>query len=105
MPGQDQHHDGLDPAVIALRNVWVQYTGVIGISVMSVAMVVATRPRWLESSQVGLDKTYRFMGDPRHGLAVMVESTENGDSVVWRVEAAIRVGKSADFNEVLSIFG
>ncbi len=45
---------------ISVRHVMVQYSGIIGISVMSVAMILATRPRWLESYLGGLDKTYRL---------------------------------------------
>ena len=45
---------------IALRNLFVQYSGVLGISVMSIAMILATRPRWLEPLLGGLDKSYRL---------------------------------------------
>lgn len=38
----------------------VQYTGLIGMVCMSVAMILALRPRWLESWFGGLDKIYRF---------------------------------------------
>lgn len=44
----------------SFRAVFVQYTGVIGISVMSVAMLLATRPKWMESRLNGLDKMYRL---------------------------------------------
>ena len=43
-----------------IRHEWMQYTGVIGICVMSIAMVLATRPRWLEAPLGGLDKGYRL---------------------------------------------
>lgn len=42
------------------RTVFMQYTGVLGIGVMSVAMVLATRPKWLEPRLHGLDKMYRL---------------------------------------------
>lgn len=45
---------------IAVRNEFVQYTGVLGIGVMSVAMILATRPLWLEPWLGGLDKSYRL---------------------------------------------
>ena len=45
---------------IAIRNLLVQYSGVIGIGVMSVAMVLALRPVWLEPWLGGLDKSYRL---------------------------------------------
>lgn len=43
-----------------LRRALVQYTGVLAIGVMSVGMVLATRPRWLEPHLGGLDKMYRL---------------------------------------------
>lgn len=42
------------------RDAAVQLTGVITIAAMSVAMVLATRPRWLEPHLGGLDKMYRL---------------------------------------------
>ncbi len=44
----------------AFRTVWVQYSGVLVMAMMSVAMVLATRPRWLEPHLDGLDKMYRL---------------------------------------------
>ncbi len=44
----------------ALRTVLMQYTGVIGMGAMSVAMLLATRPKWLEPPLDGLDKMYRL---------------------------------------------
>ncbi|WP_254899275.1 ferredoxin reductase family protein [Thalassococcus arenae] len=49
-----------DLTVITLRNLLVQYSGVIGISVMSVALILAVRPVWLEPWLGGLDKSYRL---------------------------------------------
>jgi predicted ferric reductase len=43
-----------------LRAVWVQYTGFIAIAAMSIAMVLATRPRSIEYPLGGLDKMYRL---------------------------------------------
>lgn len=43
-----------------LRDPSVQLTGVIGIAVMSVGMVLAARPVWLETPLGGLDKMYRL---------------------------------------------
>jgi predicted ferric reductase len=45
---------------IAIRNLLVQYSGVIGIGVMSVAMLLALRLVWLEPWLGGLDKSYRL---------------------------------------------
>lgn len=46
--------------VITIRNLFVQCSGVIGMGVMSVAMVLAVRPVWLEPWFGGLDKSYRL---------------------------------------------
>jgi predicted ferric reductase len=43
-----------------IRTVWVQYTGVVAITAMSIAMVLATRPRSIEYPLGGLDKMYRL---------------------------------------------
>lgn len=45
---------------MALRDAMVQYSGVIAIGVMSVAMVLALRPRWPERWFGGMDKMYRL---------------------------------------------
>lgn len=45
---------------IAVRNLLVQYSGVLSISVMSIAMILATRSKWLEQRLNGLDKSYRL---------------------------------------------
>ncbi|MGR5133436.1 ferredoxin reductase family protein [Vibrio alfacsensis] len=42
------------------RSVFIQYSGVIGIAAMSVAMLLATRAKWLEKPLGGLDKMYRL---------------------------------------------
>lgn len=44
----------------ALRTVLINYTGVIGIGVMSVGMILALRPVRIEPLLDGLDKTYRL---------------------------------------------
>jgi predicted ferric reductase len=46
--------------VIALRNLAVQYSGVLAIGAMSVAMILATRSPWVERRLNGLDKSYRL---------------------------------------------
>lgn len=38
----------------------LQYSGILAISAMSIAMVLATRPRWLENTLGGLDKGYHL---------------------------------------------
>jgi len=44
----------------AFRTVLVQFTGVIAMGAMSVAMLLAIRPKWLEPHLDGLDKMYRL---------------------------------------------
>lgn len=44
----------------SFRTVFVQYTGVLGFGVMSIAMLLALRPKWLEPYLDGLDKMYRL---------------------------------------------
>lgn len=44
----------------ALRGFMVQYSGVLAMGCMSLAMILATRPRWLEGRFGGLDKLYRL---------------------------------------------
>lgn len=44
----------------AIRSLAVQYSGLLAMACMSVAMILATRPRWPERWLGGLDKMYRF---------------------------------------------
>lgn len=44
----------------SFRHVFVQYSGVMAMVVMSVAILLAIRPKWLEPRLDGLDKMYRF---------------------------------------------
>ncbi len=44
----------------SFRGVFVQVTGIVAIGAMSVAMLLAARPRWLEKPLDGLDKMYRL---------------------------------------------
>ena len=44
----------------AFRTVFMQYSGVIAIGAMSLAMLLALRPTWLEPQLDGLDKMYRL---------------------------------------------
>lgn len=44
----------------SLRAVVVQYSGVLAVAAMSVAMLLAARPPWLEKRLNGLDKMYRL---------------------------------------------
>nr|WP_255487246.1 ferric reductase-like transmembrane domain-containing protein [Oceanospirillum sediminis] len=44
----------------AFRTPFVQYTGILGMGMMSLAMILAVRPLWLEPWLNGLDKMYRL---------------------------------------------
>ena len=44
----------------SFRHVFVQYSGVIAMGAMSIAMLIALRPRWPELRLNGLDKMYRL---------------------------------------------
>lgn len=44
----------------SFRHAFMQYSGFMGMAVMSIAMVLAVRPRWLEKPMGGLDKMYRL---------------------------------------------
>lgn len=60
-------------SVFALRNPMMQFSGVLAIAAMSVAMILSLRPRWLEARVDGLDKMYRlhkWLGIGVLGLAV-----------------------------------
>lgn len=46
--------------IFALRRFMTQYTGLIAMAAMSVAMILALRPRWPERWFGGLDKMYRL---------------------------------------------
>lgn len=48
------------PAFFALRGAMLQYSGIVAMVCMSVAMVLALRPRWPEPWFGGLDKMYRL---------------------------------------------
>ena len=57
----------------AFRAVFVQWSGILAIGAMSVALLLALRPRWLERPLNGLDKMYRlhkWLGIAALGLAV-----------------------------------
>lgn len=44
----------------SFRTVFTQFTGIVGMTLMSVAMLLALRPKWLEPHLDGLDKMYRL---------------------------------------------
>lgn len=50
--------DTLSP--IAIRNLLVQYSGVLSMGAMSIAMLLALRAKWIEPWLNGLDKSYRL---------------------------------------------
>ncbi len=48
------------PTFFGVRNSLVNYTGILGMGMMSVGMVLAVRPVWFEPHLGGLDKMYRL---------------------------------------------
>ncbi|WP_246804162.1 ferric reductase-like transmembrane domain-containing protein [Desulfosarcina cetonica] len=44
----------------SFRTVFIQYTGVIGMGLMSLSLLLAVRPKWMERPLKGLDKMYRL---------------------------------------------
>lgn len=56
----------------SFRSAFVQFSGVIAIGLMSVAMLLALRPKWLEPHLDGLDKMYRL--HKWLGIAALVAS-------------------------------
>ena len=70
----------------SFRAVFMQYSGVIGIGLMSAAMLLALRPAWLEPHLDGLDKMYRlhkWLGIA--ALAVAVVHWWWGQGTKWMV--------------------
>lgn len=57
---------------MAFRNVFMQYSGVIAIGVMSACMMLAARPKIIEPWLGGLDKMYRL--HKWLGIAALVTS-------------------------------
>lgn len=59
--------------IFALRDSIMQWSGVVAMAAMSIAMILSLRPRWVERRLGGLDKMYRFhkwLGIGALGLAV-----------------------------------
>ncbi len=50
----------MTPGLLGIRGKLVEYTGLLGMTVMSVAMILALRPRLLEPLLGGIDKGYRL---------------------------------------------
>jgi predicted ferric reductase len=48
------------PGFFGIRNGVIQWSGVVGIGLMTVAVILSARPRRLERLFDGLDKTYRL---------------------------------------------
>lgn len=72
------------------RNLLVQYSGILGMGVMSVAMVLAVRPAWLEPRLHGLDKMYRlhkWLGIS--GLVLSVAHWLVSQGPKWLVQAGL----------------
>lgn len=78
--------------VFGWRSLMMQYTGVLGIGVMSVGMLLAIRPAWLETRLHGLDKMYRlhkWLGVA--GLLLSVTHWLWKEAPKWLVDAGLLV--------------
>jgi predicted ferric reductase len=83
---------GLAFAVFALRPSFLQGTGLLTIGLMSVAMVLATRPAWFEPWLGGLDRMYRL--HKWLGISALVLAVAHWSWVEvpkWLVEAGVLV--------------
>lgn len=76
--------------IFALRGHLMQFSGVLAIGAMSVAMILSIRPRWPEAKLGGLDKMYRlhkWLGPVEEVLDLLPPQRgefvkENGERVV-----------------------
>lgn len=71
---------------LAFRNPMVQYSGIIAMGAMSIAMILALRPRWPERWLGGLDKMYRL--HKWLGIAALIVAVVHwlwGQGVKWAV--------------------
>lgn len=100
-----------DPAnFFALRSAMMQYSGVIAIGAMSLAMVLALRPRWPERWFGGLDKMYRlhkWLGIAALAIAVIHWLWAQGPrwAVGWGwLERPVRRARPAIENPVEAFF-
>lgn len=95
---------------LAFRNAMVQYSGIIAMGAMSVAMVLALRPRWPERWLGGLDKMYRL--HKWLGIAALIVAVIHwlwGQGAKWAVgwgwlEAPKRGGMPVFDNPIRSFF-
>ncbi|HPY41771.1 MAG TPA: ferric reductase-like transmembrane domain-containing protein, partial [Thiolinea sp.] len=68
----------------AFHDIFVQYSGVLSISVMSIAIFLATRPQWLETRLHGLDKLYRL--HKWLGITLLVTATSH-----WLIANSVKI--------------
>ena len=76
--------------LIAWRNLLVQWSGAVGIALMSVAMLLAVRPGWADRRLNGLDKGYRlhkWLGIG--GLVISVAHWLFANGPKWLVQAGL----------------
>ncbi len=91
----------------AWRGLLVQYTGVLAIGAMSAAMLLATRPVWLEDRLHGLDKMYRlhkWLGIA--GLVLAVAHWLCAQAPKWLVQSGLlqRPARSPQPAETVAVF-
>lgn len=56
----DAYFSNVSSDFMAIRATAVNYSGLMGITLMSVSMILALRLRWIENIVGGLDKSYRL---------------------------------------------
>ena len=85
-----------DLNVMITRNLLLQLSGVIAIGAMSVAMILAIRPVWLEPWLGGLDKSYRlhkWLGIA--GLVAAIAQLPRIDRATCRAQAEAKYSLAA----------
>jgi len=92
--------------VFQWRHLLVQYTGLLAMGAMSVAMLLAVRPAWLEPRLHGLDKMYRlhkWLGVA--GLVLAITHWLWAQGPKWLVQAGLltRPGRGPRAPEALEI--
>ncbi|WP_320034352.1 ferric reductase-like transmembrane domain-containing protein [Halarcobacter sp.] len=95
----------------SFRAVFVQYSGVIAMSLMSVAMLLALRPKFIEPYLDGLDKMYRlhkWLGITAAIFAIshwwMAQGTKWMVGWGWLEKPVRKAGQGRELSEIESFF-
>ncbi len=97
------------PTFFGVRSSLIQYTGILGIAMMSISMVLAVRPVWFEPHLGGLDKMYRlhkWMGIG--GLALSLAHWLFANAPKWLIGsgwmAPVAGGRPPRVEQTLAVF-